>query len=327
MTEIPPVLAPAAPADRRTLLVIAGIVQVLLGCLAFFFVFFVGVEMIVNLSSGVAMSRRSLLLGVLIYLGAGTVLFTLGIGSILAKRWARALSLIFTYGWLYGSVFALAGFCLAASRLLSDDSETPLPPPARAVALVVMAVFFVVFFLMLPGFFLAVYHNRNVKATCERRHPQPGWTDACPLPVLFLSLWQLFTVLTLLAMLAAYHGVLPMFGTILHGVSGAAVILVLAALTGYGSWQLYHLRLIGWRIQAFLLLVNTISALANACFLNYDDLYHAMGNSEQQIAQVQRFGFMGHGALPILIAFAGLIPLLALLVWIRPYFPRPRAGT
>lgn len=64
------------------------------------------------------------------------------------------------------------------------------------------------------------YQSRRVQATCEVRDPSPGWTDACPLSLLGLSLWLGFGAVTMLAPPVFIHGVLPVFGRLLSSVGG-----------------------------------------------------------------------------------------------------------
>jgi len=69
-----------------------------------------------------------------------------------------------------------------------------MPEAARTVAMIVALGFMGLLFIVLPGGLILVYQSRHTKATCEARDPVPRWTDACPLPVLALSLMLGFGV-------------------------------------------------------------------------------------------------------------------------------------
>ena len=125
-------------------------------------------------------------------------LIWLGIGSIKARRWARALLLIFSWSWLIMGIFMTAIMPFVMAKVFANlppDAKTgqPAMPPAAITAMVIgMTLFFVVFFVLVPAVWTFFYNSRHVKATCEARDPVTRWTDACPLPVLGFCLWTWF---------------------------------------------------------------------------------------------------------------------------------------
>src|ERR1035438_9907333 len=89
-----------------------------------------------------------LLPAVSIYGCMAVALIWLGIGSIKARRWARALLLIFSWSWLVMGVFMTATMPFFMTKVFANlppDAKTgqPAMPPA---ALTVMIVFMVLFF-------------------------------------------------------------------------------------------------------------------------------------------------------------------------------------
>ena len=106
MNEAMPLTAPiespgAALKDRSTGLLVFGVLTVALGCLAGLFV--------LAMLAGQAMAARTtqvpanfaaILPAISIYASLAAALICLGIGSIQARRWARALLLIFSWSWL-----------------------------------------------------------------------------------------------------------------------------------------------------------------------------------------------------------------------------------
>jgi apolipoprotein N-acyltransferase len=99
-----------------------------------------------------------------------------------------------------------------------------------------------VFYLIIPAAFVFFYGSKNVKATCEFRDSQVRWTDKCPLPVLAVSfIFGLWAVSMLLAGLCGW--LIPFFGSILSGMTGALVSLVAALLYLYVVWGTYKLNI------------------------------------------------------------------------------------
>ena len=205
--------------DRSVGLIIFGVLTILLGCLALLAVFL--------MLLGQAMSARTttvptnfaaILPGIAMYGVLAVVLVWLGIGSMMARRWARALLLIFSWSWLVLGVFILAFMGFFIPKTLAN--LPPSPTGANGVTAVVMVFMFLIFgvlFLVLPAVWTFFYSSRHVKETCERRDTAIRWTDACPLPVLALCVWLIFSVLMLLVMPFMTNGVMPFFGMFLSG--------------------------------------------------------------------------------------------------------------
>src|ERR1041385_3416930 len=103
-----PVKLPPEYKDRKVGLVIFGIVEMLLGCLAVLLIgFMVLGQVMLAKNTGEPPQLRLILPSVAIYGAMAILLMTLGIGSIRARRWARALSLVLSGLWLVVGVFAL----------------------------------------------------------------------------------------------------------------------------------------------------------------------------------------------------------------------------
>ena len=114
--------------DRSTGLVIFGILTLLLGCLAGLFVplMLFGQMMAAKAPDAPPVNHAAMLPGIVIYGGLAVALVWLGIGSIKARRWARALLLIFSWSWLIMGVFMTAIMPFFMSKSLAN-----LPPNAK----------------------------------------------------------------------------------------------------------------------------------------------------------------------------------------------------
>lgn len=175
--------------DRRTGLVIFGILEILIGLFAGLMAFMMVVGLVAGSGTpGAPPMRMMVPIGVL-YLGIAALFITLGIGSMMALRWARALTLVVSWWWLITGVVS----CFALFALLPRMFDT-LPPEqaaAKPVMIGCLSVFFGLFFILLPLGFILFYRGPSVKATVETRDPVRRWTDDVPLPLLAFSVWMI----------------------------------------------------------------------------------------------------------------------------------------
>ena len=88
--------------NRSTGLIIFGILTLLLGglCALFIPLMLFGQTMAAKAPNAPPPNTAMLLPGLAMYGGLAVALIWLGIGSIKARRWARALLLIFSWTWL-----------------------------------------------------------------------------------------------------------------------------------------------------------------------------------------------------------------------------------
>jgi hypothetical protein len=242
----PPVETAPWPAykDRSTGLIIFGILTLLLGCLAGLFVplMLFGQLMAAKAPDAPPVNHAAILPAIVIYGGLAVTLVWLGIGSITARRWARALLLIFSWSWLIMGIFMTAimpfimGNAFAKLPPNAKTGQPAMPPAAITGMLIGMTLFFFVFFALVPAWWTFFYNSRHVKATCDARDPVTRWTDACPLPVLGFCLWTWFAVPMMLVMPLTGHAVMPCFGMFASGLPGALVCLMVAAVWGTAGW-------------------------------------------------------------------------------------------
>jgi len=217
-TEISP--APPAFKDRHAGLVAFGIVQIVLGG-------FTALMIPLLLFSQRVMAQQqpgsvygpSLALAMAMYGTLAVVLVCVGVGSIKARRWARALTLVGAWSLLIMGIFNLAiqAFLLPRMLAVSAPSGAAVPHTAMVVAMVGAFLMIGIVFIALPAAFAWFYSNRHVKATCEARNPEPSWTDGCPLPLLALCLWTALGTVSFFIMALAGMAVLPVFGQLIAG--------------------------------------------------------------------------------------------------------------
>ena len=307
--------------DRSTGLIVFGILTILLGCLAGLFVLLMlfGRAMSAK-TTGAPAPFSTILPAISIYGALAVALVWLGIGSIMARRWARALLLIFSWSWLIMGVFVLVCMTFFIPKILANMSSsgtsdhTAVSSAAIVMAMVVMLLIFGVFFVILPAVWTFFYNSRHVKATCEARDPVTRWTDACPLPVLGFCLWLVFSVPMMLIMPIAGHCVMPFFGIFLTGMPGAILCLAIAALWSYAAWSLYKLEQRGWWLILIALCVFMASAVLTFARHDMMEMYRLMNYPEAQIEQIQKTGLLvGNRMGWLMVVFHVAVPGLPLL--------------
>ena len=322
---IEPTLPPVPYKDRSAGLIVFGILTILLGSLSGLLVplMLVG-QMASAKATGAPPPFSAILPGISIYGLLAVALVWLGIGSIMARRWARALLLIFSWSWLVMGMLVLVSMAFFIPKILANlptsgtAGHPALPSAAIAGMMVGMFLVFGVFFVILPAVWTFFYNSRHVKATCEARDPVTRWTDACPLPVLGFCLWLVFSVPMMLIMPIAGHCVMPFFGIFLTGVPAAMLCLAFADLWSYAAWLLYKLDVRGWWLILIALCVFMVSALMTLAQHDMMEMYRLMGYPEAQMEQMQKSGLLIGNRMNWLMAFS-VLPFLAYLLFIRKF--------
>ncbi|HLP78029.1 MAG TPA: hypothetical protein VK327_14055 [Candidatus Paceibacterota bacterium] len=311
--------------DRSTGLLVFGILTLLLGCFAGLFVLLMLGQTRMPRPEG---SPPANLLGILlvigIYGGLAASLIWLGIGSIKARRWARALLLIFSWSWLIMGVLMTAIMPFVMSKVfanLPSNTKTgqPAMPPGAVTGIIIgMTLFFLVGFVLLPAVWVFFYNSRHVKATCEARDPVKRWTDACPLPVLAFCLWTWLAVPMMLLMPLTGQAVMPFFGMFITGFPAALFCLVVAAVWGMSGWWLYRLDARGWWLILAAMILFMVSALLTYAHHDIREMYQLQGLPQAQIDQIEKMGLLTGNRMGWFTALFSL-PFLGYLLFIKKY--------
>jgi len=298
--------------NRSTGLMVFGILTILLGCVCALFVpLIIFGQVMAAKTTSTPPNFSAILQGVFLYGVLAVALVWLGIGSIKARRWARALLLIFSWCWLIMGIFMLVGMAFLLPKI----------PMLSLTAITVLMFFMTMIFIILPGIWTFFYGNRHVKATCEARDPIACWTDACPLLVLTCSLWLVIGVPMMLITPLTGHAVMPFFGTFLTGIPGAMLYLAGAAVMGYGAWAMYKLDRRGWWLIFIALCLFSLSNILTYARHDVTELYRLMGYPEAQIQQIQKSGFFtGNGMM--WISLLSMLPFMGYLIFIEKFFRR-----
>jgi len=337
MNEPTPVAITSDFKDRRGGLIAFGIVLILLGCVCVLLVAMMALTQVwlqrAASASGpradvMADSYRTMLGASLMYGGLAVTFIWLGVGSIMARRWARALVLILSWTWLITGVIAVVGVAAILPTILSGampSGTAPMPEGARTAFVVGSTGCLSVFLVLLPIVFVLFYRSRHVKATCDARDPVVRWTDACPPAVLGLSVALGAGAVSFPLMMVLNRPVVPCFGILLSGAPAAAALLVMAAASAYCAWATCKLKPEGWWATVVIFAVSTVSGLLTFWRVDLVEVYRSMDYPEDQIAQLQQFGFFTSRDLLLWMAFGSLL-MFGYLWYVKKFFLH-RKGT
>lgn len=318
---IPPLAPLADYKDRHVGLLVFGILEILLGVMCLLMVGFIILGQAMLSRTPGAFDSRMMVPGMLVYVGLAAVFVWVGIGSIRCRRWARALMLILAWAWLCVGLISVPvmGFVMPGILATSTPKGQGLPQGALVVILVVQLVFMTLLMVVVPGVLVFFYQSRHVKATCETRDPVRRWTDACPLPVLALACFLWLGSVSMLIYPFAYGGVLPLFGTIVSGLPGTLLAVVLAGVWFWLGQMCYRIKIAGWWALLAILIVFSISSFITFLHLDIMDLYRKMGLPEAQLDLIRRQGLISSKFM-LWTSVVWLVPTLGYLIWVKRFF-------
>jgi hypothetical protein len=318
--------------NRKTGLVIFGVVEILLGCLCVLFCLLV---LSVGLmgegaaaKAGSMPGKGSVLLALTMYGGLAVFFVWMGLGSIKGRRWARALMLVVSIWWLIVGTLTTLFLAFIMPHMISaamagTSSEVSGQAAAGAVT-VVMAFtisFVALFMVVVPGVLFLFYRSPHVKATCERMDPKERWTDRVPLAVLALSMLLAWGGMSLLFMLSA--PAVPAFGLVLKGPLALTAMLVTTVAMWVFAVNIYRRRRWAWTAVLALTLLGYLSTFITFARMSSEQLMETSG-VRVTAANAQAFTAM-IPPLEIMMAVSMLV-YLAFLLYVLRYFKQPPAA-
>jgi hypothetical protein len=311
--------------DRKAGLVVFGILEVILG--AFFalmvplMIFGMIASATLNKSPAGPMSAGMIIGGALFYVLVAVWFIWMGIGSIKARRWARALLLVSSWVWLIGGINGLIFVLLLMPDMYGQMGKSgQMPQEIVVLQKYMMTGFLVVFYVIIPGALVLFYGGKNVKSTCEFRDPHVRWTDKCPLPVLAVSLIFGFWAVSM-AFMGFYGWAVPFFGFVLSGTTGALVALVVMLLSAYVAWGTYKLSIKAWWCSILLAIAWALSAAITFSHVGMWEFYEKMNFPERQM-DIMRHAMPQGSTMALFVGF-WVIGFLGFLLYTKRYFRLP----
>lgn len=305
--------------DRKTGLVIFGILQIGMGFCCAMLIPLMLLPLFVKPAASSPVSMQ-MLIPILVMYSLLAVLFVwLGAGSILVRRWARALTLVLASMWLViGSMALLMMLFWGPVPLDMGAQNKQIPPQVVIMIQAVMLGMMGFIYIILPGTFVLFYRSQHVKATCDFHDPHVRWTDKCPLPVLALSLMlgsgafsMIFTV--------SYNFVMPFFGIILKGVPGGLLILTVTLLFAYLARATYQLKLAAWWTTLVSYVTFGVSSIITFSRIDMMQFYREMNFPEEQLKLLEKSGMINRMNMPLMFCLSFVV-IVGYMLWVRRYF-------
>jgi hypothetical protein len=303
--------------DRSTGLAIFGTLEIVLGILCFSLAMLLMIIVSAAGLSGMKQSHFIMVMALLLYLTAWFCV--MGLGSIKARRWARALVLVGAWVAIFFGTMAMAFALYVLPAVYDIFADSGIMHPMAAMGLLYFAV--VVMLLLQVVFPLAAiifYNLHGVRATCEKKYTAPSWTDRAPLPLLVMSFIAVLGSLSLIIGVTFNYSVC-MFGTLWSGTKGFIVALLISvafALVGFGAFKR---KMVAWWGAYVLVLTSCTSMMLTFSEISMNDLYTSMGYSEAQILNLDRILPMDPAVLTFSSCIWGIMACIY-LVWVRDCF-------
>jgi len=312
--------------DRTTGLIVFGILEIIFGafCALMVPLMIFGMFVSAGLHKGSTppVGASMMIPGILFYVLIAGWFIWMGIGSIKARRWARALLLVTSWFWLISGMIGLVFMLVFLPNMYDQMGKSgQMPQQMAAIMKYALIGFMVVFYFIIPAALVFFYGSKHVKATCERKDPKIRWTDRCPLPVLAVSLISGFWAASMLLM-GFYGWTIPFFGLILTGTAGAGAAIVSMLLLGYVAWGTYRLSVKAWWCAVVLTIAWGISTGITFSRVTLMDLYAKMNFPAQQLEIMKQFA--QSASWMVLFSVLWVVVVLAYLLYTRRYFTREK---
>lgn len=303
--------------DRRVGLVVAGTLEIVLGILCFTLAMLLLIVVSTTGLGGMKGSQFWMAMGGMFYLTAWFIV--MGLGSLKAKRWARALVLVGAWVTVFFGTLALALvlYILPEVHALMTASGFIAPMVAMGILYFVIFVLFVLQVLF-PVLAIIFYNLQGVQATCERINPEPCWTDRVPLPLLAMGFISAMGCLSIVAGVTTNY-VVFVYGKVVSGGYGFLVTLCISAGFGYVGWGAFRRKMHAWWGAYALVLITSSSMMLTFSGLEVETLFAQMGYTAGQIERLGHFKAFNPAMLTFISCIWGIMACIY-LVWVRDCF-------
>jgi len=305
--------------DRKVGLILFGLLQIFMGGCCALVIPLMFLSLVVGPENGAQTNVRMLIPAIGVYALMAVVFVWLGAGSILARRWARALTLVLAWMWLVIGIMAMIMIVVWMPNLFNmAGQDQQVPQEMHLFIQVVMMGTMGFIYLFLPGIFVLFYQSKHVKATCDMHDPHVRWTDKCPLPVLAMSLMLGYSSLSIF-FTASYNFVTPFFGILLKGVPGGLLMLAFTLLSAYLAWATYHLKIAAWWTMLVAYATFGLSGIITFSRISMMDFYREMNLPADQLKIIEQSGMIDRMNLPLMFSVSFIV-FVGYMLWVRKYF-------
>jgi hypothetical protein len=321
----------AAAQSRRGLLALFGLIEILIGaacfgllCVMFILWFFASR---LPPEQAPTLGASNLVLSVLLYAGAAAFFVVMGVGTIYARRWARAVMLIVCWPWLLNMVAFLIFLVVMLRPLMARLQDASGAAVSRSM-LIAIPLGLSLFLAILPLTFIVFYTRPNVRHAFETADTQPCWTDGRPLSVLALALVMWIGAAGCLA--GAFYGAFAAFGTMLTGAPAVVASLVAAGACLWLGLGLYRMSFTGWWANLGFAVLLHLSWWMTLSRLGLADILGTLQRDPEQMRALRQSGLTALFESPWLVLLSALI-WIGVLVGLRRHFrtgspPSPPEG-
>jgi len=319
MPDPAPTPSPPAYKDRKIGLVVFGVVLLLIGavCALLAAAGFLGAVL-----NQPGYNWKMSIGSAALYVTFAASFVWLGIGSILARRWARTLILMLAWAWwitgiLNAAVLAFLLPTMTKWMMLGGEFGSDVErvyPIVLAVALILTVALLVV----LPGVLILFYRSSHVLATVEARDPRLSWTERRPRPVVLLSVAHAVLAYFLVLNGFMYGWTVPLFGVVAGGWAGALVVLASTGASVYLTAALYERGPSAWWIATGLAAAWTVSAVTTFLRVPIADYGEAIGMPPESLQVLAAMGDLTWATISSILAIS--VPYFAYLVYAKRFY-------
>lgn len=312
--------------DRSVGLIVFGVIELLIGgCTALLIPLVVAVTLLSPAPSegdaptGLGPVAPSLLL----YGTVAAAFIWIGLGSIRARKWARAVMLSLSWVWLITGVAAMLAYWWLIPRIWGFAAPDGLPAGTAHMVVVTTSLFLGFIYILLPLAFVLFYRSPDVVATCEARDPRRSWVDDCPSPVVSLVLVYAIGAVSCLAA-PAYNFAFPLFGFVADGWIGAMLWSVVLAVLLYLVRATARREPRSWNVAMTASLAAAVSSTLSAALVPFGQWLDRMALPADQLRLVAGLGELSPSTM-VALSLATWVSWIAFLIWTRRFFPASEA--
>lgn len=302
--------------DRSKQLAVAGMIEFGLGLLSFA----LAMQLMVIVAStglgGIKPVHFWMSMGGMFYLTAWFVV--MGFGSLEGRRWARSMILVGAWVSIFFGTMTLALAFYVVPEALNLMDQAGVSPEAALASLYFAVVALVLLQFVFPTAAVLFYGMKSVRATCERMHPRPCWSDRVPLPLMAMGFVSGIGSLSFVFG-ASVNYVVFLFGNVVSGSTGMVWVALISLAFGYVGWGAFTRKTHAWWGAYGLVLFTSTSLMLTFAELDMDVLFERMGYSAEQTAELLRIEPLNPAMLTFVSCVWGVMACLY-LVWTRDCF-------